>query len=276
MSLIEVKSLKKMYKFGKRTLKKISFNIEEGEILSIIGPNGAGKTTILKSLLKLIKSGGEIKYKNNKITENDIINDFSYLPEDKVLYENYTPNEFIKLINNIDKKFNLKKALEYLDNFKIDKNIKLKKMSAGKKVLFYFIITISRNSNVYLFDEPTIFLDSITKKKILEEILKLSYDNKTIIFTTQILSEVEFISSKVLILNNGKIVEFDYIDKIKSRYIGLLTSNDLKDFISKKNIVNNEYLYIVDKKKYDTSLFKTEDLTFETIYEELIGGHENV
>lgn len=276
MSLVEVKSLKKMYKFGERALKKISFNIEEGEVLSIVGPMGAGKTTILKSLVGLIKSGGEIRYKNNKIRENDIINDFSYMPENKALYENYTSNELIRLIKKIDKKFDSKKALEYLSDFEIEKNIRLKELSVSKKSLFYFIITISRDSEVYLFDEPTTFFNSIMKKRVFDELSKLNNNKKTIIFTTQLPLEVEDVASKILILNKGKILEFDYIDKIKSKYIGILTSEELKDFISKKSIVNDEYFYIVNKKKYDTSLFKTEDLTFEAIYYALIGGNKNV
>lgn len=280
MSVLEIKNLKKVYISGQRVLKKINFKTESGEVLSVIGPNGAGKTTTIKSIMKIIGYSGEIFYNGKVITVSDVIKDFVYLPENKELYESYRVNDLIRMFLETDKRIDSDTLIKDLKNNGIDIYKRVRKLSNGQKSLLYILTVLNTEASVYLLDEPLNSLDPIIRNDVIKRIRKLSYQDKIIIYTSHILSDVETISDRVVILNNGKILEDDYLDNIKSKYSAVCTGNQTGDFIKNSffsyNINENEYIYYFrDYSDYPENSEKI-NISFEDIFNALIRGDKNV
>ncbi len=96
MALVQINSLKKSYRSGVRALKKISFDLQDNEVLALLGPNGAGKTTALKSIMGIIKSGGEILFKSRPMTVEDALQNIVFVPEEKTFMTTSLQNSYQK------------------------------------------------------------------------------------------------------------------------------------------------------------------------------------
>lgn len=280
MSILEIRSLKKRYKFGKRVLKKFNLNINKGEIFCLLGPNGAGKTTTLKAIIGLISSGGEILYNNNPINTKNILDNISFICEEEQIYKNMNINNLLNLINSSNISFNFERFNEHINRFKIDKNEKIKKYSSGKKAILLLSIVLSKNSDIYILDEPTNNLDPIAVNYFTEEIRNMNYNNKTFIYTTHILSYAEKLSDRIGIISNGRIIATGSIDDLKNRYKCFVSKNkDLENYVYRKQVTDTQFIYIFDEQKnnnYDKldSNMMQENLSFEDIFEMFVGGEE--
>jgi len=278
MSLLQINSLKKVYRFGHRALKKISFEINEGEIFVLLGPNGAGKTTTIKSLLGIVNSGGEIFFKGSLLNNKIILENFSFLPEEKNLYENMTVGSLIKEIVSYNKNFDLIKIRDYLNRFDIQNNKTIKKLSNGNKTILFLSIVLSKNAELYILDEPMANLDPLTTKFFLNEFRNFSYEGKSILYSTHILSHAEKISDRIAILREGKIVVCDNIDNLKTLYKAYVYNGDLPDYVSKISVTDTDFLYIIKEEMNEQYLkdfpnMIEEKLGFEDIFEIIAGGN---
>ncbi len=200
-------------------LKDINLTINEGEIVSIIGPSGSGKSTLLRSINLLNKpTSGNIYYKGV-----NIIKDTS------------NHNKYRRTIGMVFQQFNLFNNYNVLDNctlglkkiLKINKNkaneIALKNLtlvgleskkyaaidtlSGGQKQRVAIARCLSMNPDIILFDEPTSALDPMMVDEVLNVILKLKSLNKTMIIVSHEMKFVEDISTKVIFMADGNIVE---------------------------------------------------------------------
>ncbi|ABR30987.1 ABC transporter ATP-binding protein [Thermosipho melanesiensis] len=253
--MITVKELEKSYK-TKKAVDKVSFEVDKGEIFALLGPNGAGKTTTLKCILKLKKMD------NGTITLNGT---YTYLPEKKELYKSIKVKQMIEISEDISKYFSKQKALKYIEEFNLPLNEKVGNLSHGMATLLYLAIILSENVDIYFFDEPTWGLDPIMQKKVLELIRNLSLDGKTVFLTSHILSEVEKIADKVAIMSDGKIVEYDYLDNLKEKYVLCITQEKVNGYLYKKT--ENEKVFLCKKEHAKGKIIPA---TFEIIFEALV------
>lgn len=242
IKILEVNNLYKSF-FYTDVLKDISFDISEGEIVGIIGPNGAGKTTIIKSILGLYK----IKKGSVKICGNDIfkqkekaLSNVGCIIEKPDLYEHLNAKDnikIIKLLNNI-------KDEEYIDKLiklvKLDAklDIKVKKYSLGMKQRLALLLALIKRPKLLILDEPTNGLDPNGIKE-LRSILKVKSqeENLGILISSHILSEVENICDKIIIINDGKILSEFGIEEVKYKNISL--EDEYFRLIEGKNYENN-------------------------------------
>lgn len=259
--ILSVKNLKKQFK-DTTAVKNVNFHIKSPEILAIIGPNGAGKTTTIKNILGLqAPTVGSIE------TTGTI----AYLPENKELYDSYSVEKMIKITKSYTKNFDKEKAYEILKDFKIMPKTKIKNLSQGMKTMVYLALIFSQNADIYILDEPTWGLDSIMRNKIFEMIRDISYEEKTVIYTSHILQEVEKIADEVAIMKNGEIIERGLIDDLKEKYVAIVKKEKTKGFLWKK--VGEKYIYIAKRKDVSENY---ERLTFDNIFEALVEGDEIV
>lgn len=281
MALVQINSLKKSYRSGVRALKKISFDLQDNEVLALLGPNGAGKTTALKSIMGIIKSGGEILFKSRPLTTEDALQNIVFVPEEKNLYDHFSAKQLSKIAKQLTPKFDSSKFDCYMEVFELNKNQNFSHLSNGMKTLVYLSLAFSTDSLIYILDEPTWGLDPLMRNTVLREIRNLTFNGKSVIYTSHILSEVEKTADRIVILNKGKITEFDSMDEIKLKYAALSSSQDLPSYISKKRVSESDFLYIVRsselamlKNSYPSA--RQEEISFEDIFEALVRRDSDV
>ncbi|WP_291571222.1 ATP-binding cassette domain-containing protein [Clostridium sp. UBA4548] len=224
--MIEVNSLSKSFKEIK-AVDNISFSVKSGEIVGLLGENGAGKTTTLRMLATMLKpTEGTAKINGYDILTEDskVRSQIGILFGGEVgLYDRLTARENIKyfaMLNGLSKEEanknieNLAKALEmeeYIDR-------RVGKFSRGMKQKVAIARSIVHNPKVMLFDEPTMGLDVTAARIVQNFIFKCKEENKSIIFSSHSMMEVEKLCDRVIIINKGKIVERGSITELKEKY----------------------------------------------------------
>ncbi|MBE6150738.1 MAG: ABC transporter ATP-binding protein [Firmicutes bacterium] len=224
--VLEVNNLSKS--FGKRkVLDNINFNIYEGDIVGIIGPNGAGKTTLIKTILSLYKCDtGSIKICDYDIKKNleEALSKTGSIIENPDMYLNISGRkniEVISLINNIKDKDYIEEIIKFVG---LEDRItdKVKKYSLGMKQRLGIACALIKRPKLLILDEPTNGLDPKGIKELRKMLKTISEkENMSILISSHILSEVENICDRVLIINEGKIISDFGIEEVKYKNISL-------------------------------------------------------
>ncbi len=217
--MIEVQNLSKHYG-DKKAVDNISFKAESGEILGFLGPNGAGKSTTMNILTGYIScTSGKAIIDGIDILENPIKAKakIGYLPELPPLYLDMTVKEYLNFIYDL-KKCKLPRNSHLKDIcglVKIDHvyNRLIKNLSKGYKQRVGLAQALVGNPNVLILDEPTVGLDPNQIIEIRSLIKKLG-KNHTVILSSHILSEVQAVCDKIIVINEGKIVADDTEDNL--------------------------------------------------------------
>ncbi|WP_069286440.1 ABC transporter ATP-binding protein [Aerococcus urinaeequi] len=231
MSIIEVKNLQK--KFGKfEALSDVSFSVEPGEITGFIGPNGAGKSTTIRILLGIIKkSGGSAKIFGKDVWEDrqEIHKRTSYVPGDIALWNNLSGGEIIDIFMKLHGSGNKAKRDELIERFELDPKKKAKNYSKGNRQKVGLISALAVESDLYLFDEPTSGLDPLMESIFQEEVKKIKKEGKAVLLSSHILSEVERLADKIVIIRQGEIVESGSLDEMRHLTRSVITMESDKD-----------------------------------------------
>lgn len=219
--MIEVKNLSKSYG-DKRAVDNISFKANNGEILGFLGPNGAGKSTTMNILTGYLSSSDGEAYINGKeILEDPIAakKEIGYLPEFPPLYLDMTVKEYLYFVYELKgcrlpRNTHLKEICELV---KIDNvyNRIIKNLSKGYKQRVGLAQALVGNPNVLILDEPTVGLDPKQIIEIRTLIRKLG-KNHTVILSSHILSEVQAVCDRIVVINKGKIVADDTADNLSN------------------------------------------------------------
>lgn len=208
--MIEVSNLTKEYG-SFHALKGISFSVSKGDILGLLGPNGAGKTTTLKILTSFIPfisgsvqiAGYDLKKDSLKIRQLT-----GYLPESNPLYPEMRVSEFLTFRAQLKKvprkkcQSQIQKVLEQCQLTELPSRI-IGTLSKGMQQRVGLAEALVADPDILILDEPTIGLDPHQVRQFRQLIRELA-QNRTVIFSSHILSEVEALCSKVVILNQGR------------------------------------------------------------------------
>ncbi len=219
--MIEVKNLSKSYG-DKRAVDNISFKANDGEILGFLGPNGAGKSTTMNILTGYLSStSGEAYINGKEILEDPIAakKEIGYLPEFPPLYLDMTVKEYLYFVYELKgcklpRNTHLKEICELV---KIDNvyNRIIKNLSKGYKQRVGLAQALVGNPNVLILDEPTVGLDPKQIIEIRTLIRKLG-KNHTVILSSHILTEVQAVCDRIVVINQGKIVADDTADNLSN------------------------------------------------------------
>ena len=226
--MIEVRDLAKVFKLSKESKRehsnsktdnlltavdRIRFTCHPGRVFTLLGPNGAGKTTTLRILATMLRptSGsvticGHDSVKDSKSARKHL----GFLTGDTGLYDRLTPDELVQYYadlyqmsreqfqENRDRLFDLLDIQSY-------KTRRIGKLSSGMKQKVSIARTMIHDPDVVIFDEPTVGLDVITARAIIDLIRDCRNSGKTVVFSTHIMSEVSLLSDDLAIIHEGRL-----------------------------------------------------------------------
>ncbi len=212
--VMQCSGLTKMYGTIK-ALDAVDLNINRGRIIGLLGPNGSGKTTLIKIANGLLtQNSGELLVNGGPVG-TDSKKAISYLPDCICLPEWMKVSELMEYYADFFEDFNTEKAKHMIENLNLDPNKSLKTLSKGTKEKVQLVLTMSREADLYLLDEPMGGVDPATRDYILNTIITNYNENASVVISTHLISDVENILDDVIFINKGKIVLSDSVDNIR-------------------------------------------------------------
>ena len=216
---IEVKNILKVYG-EQKAVNDISFKVGKGEIVGFLGPNGAGKSTTMKIITGYLeKTSGEAFVCGMNVADQPLETKkkIGYLPELNALYYDMYVREYLAFVSEIHKVENQKSKIESvieLTGLTVESKKKIGQLSKGYKQRVGLAAALIHDPEVLILDEPTSGLDP---NQIIEirEVIKKQGKDKTVLFSSHILQEVEAICDRVIIINKGELVADDKLGNLR-------------------------------------------------------------
>ncbi|MCJ7497538.1 MAG: ATP-binding cassette domain-containing protein [candidate division Zixibacteria bacterium] len=208
-----------------RAADNVNIECKPGKIFGLLGLNGAGKTTLMRLLSTVLKPTSGTA----KVNGFDILTDsqkvkasIGFLSSDTALYPRLTAEEtvtYFARLNGIEEEI-IQKILENIfkifdmENFR---DRRVDKLSSGMKQKVSLARTIIHDPEVLILDEPTLGLDVITSKNIIQFIRRAKEENKCVLFSTHIMHEAEKLCDEIAIIHNGKILAAGTLGELQNR-----------------------------------------------------------
>lgn len=257
---ITVNNLTKIYGVQK-AVDSISFKVNKGEIVGFLGPNGAGKSTTMKIITGYLPATtgnaevcGIIVSENGNETKKKI----GYLPEANPLYYDMYVREYLDFIINVHEVKNKKQKIEEVIKtvgLIVEANKKIGQLSKGYKQRVGLAAALIHDPEVLILDEPTSGLDPNQIVEIREVIKRLGV-NKTVLFSSHILQEVQAICDRVIIINKGTIVADDTLSNLMGKNHFTQLRLEIKELVKEEIF---EGVQNISQLNANTWLFKTDD-----------------
>lgn len=202
--ILEIKNLTKKY-YNKVALDSINLSFEKGKIYGLMGPNGSGKTTLMKVIIGLHKqSSGDVLINDTPLsykTKSFV----SYMPTENFMYDSFKVKDIVKYYGDMYPDFRSDYAMEILKDINVDTEFRISKLSSGLIGKLKVALALSRDTLIYLLDEPLNGVDVIARDTIMDLIVKSYNENKVFIISSHLVSETEKILDSVVFLKDGKI-----------------------------------------------------------------------
>lgn len=241
MANLEVKNLTKKYR-DKTVLNNISFNVIDGEFLSILGPSGCGKTTLLKILIGIENPTSGTITKEGR----SILNSSPSKREMGIVFQNYALFPNMTVLNNVmyalknkykDKKLIREKAEEMIKLVNMQEHINKypHELSGGQQQRVAIARTLALNPSIILFDEPMSALDADNRLALRKELKQIQKKFKTtIIYITHDQEEAFSLSDRVMVMNLGNIMQIDKPYNIYNHPINEYVRNFVTNHLNEK------------------------------------------
>jgi len=228
--MIKTEGLKKTFQIGFRrkeieALKDLNLEVEKGEIFGFLGPNGAGKTTTIKILVGLIKPTAGKAWVMNQPAGSVLAREkLGFLSEQPYFYDYLTGEEFLNFCSQFFpfSEGERKKRINYLMELvglERARDLALRKYSKGMLQRIGLAQALLNDPELVILDEPLTGLDPIGRKEMRDIIAQLGKENKTVFFSTHILSDVEVICDRVGIIHQGKLLGVGLLEDLYEKTI---------------------------------------------------------
>jgi ABC-2 type transport system ATP-binding protein len=221
---IEVKNLTRLYG-EQKAIDEISFSVQRGEIVGFLGPNGAGKSTTMKILTGCLKPSKGQAFLNGVDVNAEPLHTkkmTGYLPESNPLYSDMYVREYLYFIADIhrlpEKKKKINAVIERVGLLP-EAGKKITQLSKGYKQRVGLAAALIHEPDILVLDEPTTGLDPNQIVEI-REVIKNYGKDRTILFSSHILQEVEAICDRVIIINQGKIIADNNLSELRKEQRG--------------------------------------------------------
>ena len=212
--LLKIENLWKRYNL-KTVLQDLSATISEGKIIGLVGDNGSGKTTLLKMIAGLrYPSKGTITIEGQKVgieTKKTV----SFMPDSPVFDEWMTIKDALVFYRDFYSDFDFHQAMDLIAEFKMPLEEHIVALSKGEVEKLQLILTFSRKAKLYILDEPLGGIDLVSRKHVLDLILKFYREDCTILISTHLIEEIENIFDEVIFLKDGTIILHENVEEIR-------------------------------------------------------------
>ena len=221
---LSVEHLTKRY--GKTiAVNDISFAVSPGSICGLVGPNGAGKTTTIRMLLDLIRpDAGTVRVLGLDPARDrlQILSRVGYVPERHQIYQWMRVQQVLDFVAGVYPGWSWQECELLNDILDLPLDRKVKELSRGELAKLALIVALSHRPKVLILDEPTSGLDPLIRRDFLSAIVGLLRDtDRSVLFSTHILSDVERVADRVIVMNEGSIVAHDSLDGLRERFCKL-------------------------------------------------------
>ena len=272
MSIV-VSNLTKIYG-QQKAIDNISFKIDKAEIVGFLGPNGAGKSTTMKIItgyLEADNGNAFVSGLNVESNKTETKKKIGYLPEGNPLYYEMYVREYLEFIADVHQIKNIKSRIEEvitLTGLTVESKKKIGQLSKGYKQRVGLAAALIHDPEVLILDEPTSGLDPNQIVEI-RDVIKNLGKNKTVLFSSHILQEVEAICDRVIIINKGNIVADDQLSNLQKA-----NKNSHAVIVQFKEAIQPELLTSireVDKiEQLQTSNYKLQTTNPESVRKQLL------
>ena len=235
---LRLEHIEKSYRHGKKALSDISLTLTPG-VYGLLGANGAGKTTLMNIITDNLRpDSGQVFYNGENISSlgSRYRSAIGYMPQQQVLYESFTASRFLYYMAAL-KGLDRKTAKSQIDDLLIQVNLqneahkRLGSFSGGMKQRILIAQALLGTPKILILDEPTAGLDPKERIRIRSFISEIAYD-RIVIFVTHVVSDIECISDRVILLKSGRIIGND----TPSSLIGTVSDKVFECFCQKQDI----------------------------------------
>jgi ABC-2 type transport system ATP-binding protein len=270
-------------KFGPVTvIKGINAQVRVGEVIALLGKNGSGKTTLLETILGFAHpSFGAVNLWGKRATE--IIGEqkqkIGYVPQQDELLVSMTGVEHLTLFRSFRKTWNQSLVEKLILEWMIPMEIKVGKLSPGQRQKLSILLAIAHEPQLLVLDEPVASLDPIARRQFLQQIIEIASDSqRTVIFSTHIVSDVERVANQVWLMRDGVLDFQGELDALKESVIRLTLKNtsEIASFVKTipgllRVIENPQFIKVTLKEwTYETEI-KVKEFTKGSIELEYLG-----
>ena len=221
MELLEVRNLSKEYKTF--LLDNISFTLARGYIMGYVGQNGAGKSTTLNLITNICKSSSGEIYVDGITCEEDesrYKESIGYIGDEFYFPDNFRIRDIRSVLRDFYKTFRTEKFDELTKRWKLDGKLAVKDFSQGMKVKLMFASVLARDTKLLVLDEATNGLDPVVRVEVLKLLQEYIADGeRSVIFSTHILSDLEQIADYIYFIHEGKTVLYDAKDELLESHL---------------------------------------------------------
>ncbi len=206
--IFEARNIRKTY--GNYTaLNDVSIKVEKGSVFGLLGPNGAGKTSLIRIINQITAPDEGHVFFNGETLKPEHVSRIGYMPEERGLYKKMQVGEqcmYLAQLKGLDSATARKKLRNWFEKFEIQGwwNKKVEELSKGMAQKVQFIVTVLHEPELLIFDEPFTGFDPVNANLIRDEILELSRNGSTIIFSTHRMETVEELCDSIALINKSQ------------------------------------------------------------------------
>ena len=194
--------MKKSYSKNE-VLKGINLEIEKSKIVALLGPNGCGKSTLIKLINGLLKADSGSILVDNKELGIETKKYISYLPERTYLNNWMKVKDILAFFKDFYEDVDMEKAKKMLVDLSINEDVRLKTLSKGMKEKVQLVLVMSRNTKLYILDEPIAGVDPASREYIMKSILTNLPEEATLLIITHLVQDIEGICDEIVMLADG-------------------------------------------------------------------------
>jgi ABC-2 type transport system ATP-binding protein len=203
-------------------VRDVSFAVPRGSICGLVGPNGAGKTTTIRILLDLLRGDrGTVRVLGLDPARHafEILSRVGYVPEKHHIYQWMRVEQVLEFAGGVYPGWDWEECKQVNEILDLPTDRKVKGLSRGELAKLALILALGHRPELLILDEPTSGLDPLIRREFLTAIVGLLKDtNRTVFFSTHILSDVERVADRVIVMNEGTIAADDTLGALRNRF----------------------------------------------------------
>jgi len=249
MAVLKIDNVIKRF-HNKTAVNGASFEVFKGSIFGLLGPNGAGKTTLIRIITSILKADEGTVFLNGEKLNDFHPTQIGYMPEERGLYKKMKVGEqllYLAQLRGMTYKAAKESVKKWMVKFEMQDwwNKKIEELSKGMQQKVQFIATVVHDPKLIILDEPFTGLDPVNTELIRQEIMKLSENGATIIFSTHRMEQVEEICEDIVLVNEGKVILDGKVSIIKedfkeNKYKVEFAGEIKDDLLSNLEVENND------------------------------------